>query len=272
MAGMSDILEKILAVKRNEIDAAQERISMGDLQKQAAGMPRCRNFYQVVSKKNPRGLNVIAEIKKASPSAGLIRTDFDPVKLAQLYAELGADAISVLTDESFFQGHLDYLRQVKAAVELPVLRKDFIIDPYQVYEARAAGADAILLIAEALEPGKLMDLLILAQELTLSVLLEVHEMESLLQLRSLVGFPLGHYTLLGINNRNLKTMQTDLGNSLRLAELVDNKHELVSESGIKTRTDVERLMAAGFGGILIGETLMRADDIAAKFNELFATS
>ncbi len=266
---MSDILEKILKVKRDEVAAAKSRIPLATLQLQAKDGPRCRNFYQAVSKKNPRGINVIAEIKKASPSAGLIRPDFDPVRLAQTYADLGADALSVLTDESFFQGHLDFLRQVKAAVSLPVLRKDFIIDSYQVYEARAAGADAILLIAEALEPGKLMDLLILAQELTLSVLLEVHEMESLLQLRSLAGFPLGHYTLLGINNRNLKTMQTDLNHSLRLAEFVDNKQELVSESGIKTRRDVQKLIIAGFGGVLIGETLMRSDDIAAKFNELF---
>jgi len=266
---MSDILERILKVKQEEVAAARRRIPVETLKERIAALPRCRNFYQAVSKDSRRGLNVIAEIKKASPSAGLIRADFDPVALARQYEALGADAVSVLTDEPFFQGRLDYLTAVKRAVSLPVLRKDFIIDAYQVYEARAAGADAVLLIAEILDPARLMDLLILAHELTLSVLLEVHTLESLLQLRSLVGFPQQHYTLLGINNRNLKTMTTDVSHSLRLAEFVENKRELVSESGIRTRHDVERLIRAGFYGVLIGETLMQADDLAGKFRELF---
>ena len=266
---MSEILKKIITVKQSEVADAQSRVTLSELKKQVADLPRFRNFYRAITKENPRGINVIAEIKRASPSAGLIREDFDPVRLADLYQRCGADAISVLTDKSFFQGSLDYIGQVKTASDLPVLRKDFIIDPYQVYEARAAGADAILLIAEALNVGRLSDLMILAHSLTLSVLLEVHEIDSLLRIRSMIGFPQEHYTLLGINNRNLKTMQVDPGNSLRLRELVDREKGLVSESGINRRDQVEALIRAGFDGILMGETLMRSHDIAKTFVELF---
>jgi len=266
---MTEILTSILKTKKTQIARAKEQIPTSALEDKIKSLEKCRNFYRALTQTNKRRINVIAEIKRASPSAGLIRTDFDPVQLARIYAQAGADAISVLTDEEFFQGKLEYLSQVKQAVSLPVLRKDFIIDPYQVYEARAAGADAILLIAEALEPALLMDLLILANSLTLTVLLEVHEMDSLLQIRSLIGFPQGGYSLLGINNRNLKTMQVDLNTSLRLGEFVENKRELVSESGIKQRSDVEKLIQAGFNSVLIGETLMASDDIAAKFAKLF---
>lgn len=266
---MADILDKILAAKKAEVAAAGEKVSLAELRERVAGLAKCRNFYRALTEPNPRGINVIAEIKKASPSAGLIRPDFDPAALAKIYAAAGASAISVLTDKQFFQGRLEYIAQVKEAADLPVLRKDFIIDPYQIYEARAAGADAILLIAEALPPGSVMDLMILANSLTMTVLLEVHELDSLLAMRSLVGFPQACYSLLGINNRNLKTMQVDLNTSIRLSKFVENKRELVSESGIKQRTDVERLTQAGFGGVLIGETLMRQPDIAAKFAELF---
>jgi indole-3-glycerol phosphate synthase len=266
---IAKVLAEIVATKRVEIAAAKERIPRAELQKNIRDLPKCRNFYRTLTRPHPRGVNVIAELKRASPSAGLIRPDFEPSRLAQEYEQAGADAISVLTDEQYFQGKLDYIRQVKKVVSLPVLRKDFIIDPYQVYESRTAGADAILLIAEALKPAEILDLLILANSLTLTVLLEVHEMESLLQYRSLVGFPQERYSLLGINNRDLKTMTVDLNTSLRLGDLVENKTELVSESGIKERRDVERLIAAGFHGILIGETLMRSENIDAKFTELF---
>ena len=266
---MSNILDRILHVKRQEIAAALEHTPLSKLQKTVAQLPKCRNFYQAITQPNPRGINVIAEIKRASPSAGLIRPDFDPVQLAQTYQKCGADALSVLTDEPFFQGKLEYLNQAKQATDLPILRKDFIIDPYQLYQARAAGADAILLIAEALEPAQLMDLMILANSLTLTVLLEVHELDCLLQVRSLIGFPQARYSLIGINNRNLKTLEVDLNTSLRLSEFIENKRELVSESGIRQRADVERLMEAGFNAILIGETLMRSPDITACFGELF---
>ena len=267
---MANILNQIIADKRVEVAAQKERRPLELVKDAAAGMKKCRNFYTAVTKKHPRGLNVIAEVKKASPSAGLIRADFDPVAIAKTYEQCGADAISVLTDEKYFQGKLEYLTAVKKAVGIPVLRKDFIIDPYQVYEARAAGADAVLLIAEALTPADLMDLLILANELTLTALIEVHNADSLLNVRSLIGFPQKHYSVLGVNNRDLTTMQVDINNTGRLADLVDHRNELIAESGIKTRQDVEKLIGVGVGGVLIGQTLCESESIEGKFNELFA--
>ncbi len=266
---MDTILDMILADTRQVVAQRKTEISIEAMKEKSLGLPKCRNLYHAVTKPNPRGLNVIAEIKKASPSAGLIRDDFDPVQIARTYEACGADAISVLTDEKYFQGRLDYLTAVKKAVKVPVLRKDFIVDPYQVYEARAAGADAILLIAEALTPSMLMDLLILANELTLTALIEVHDADSLLQVRSLIGFPQKHYSVLGINNRDLRTMQVDIRTTGRLAELVEQRRELIAESGIRTRRDVEKLIRLGIGGVLIGQTLCAAPDIAEKFNELF---
>ncbi|MHC5083673.1 MAG: indole-3-glycerol phosphate synthase TrpC [Planctomycetota bacterium] len=266
---MANILDQIIADKRLEVAAQKERRPLELVKDAAAGLAKCRNFYQAVTKKNAFGLNVIAEVKKASPSAGLIRADFDPVQIATTYERCGASAISVLTDEKYFQGKLEYLTAVKEAVSIPVLRKDFIVDPYQIYEARAAGADAILLIAEALEPATLMDLLILANELTLTALIEVHGADSLLQMRSLVGFPQKNYSVLGVNNRDLTTMTVDINNTGRLAELVDNRNELIAESGIKTRGDVEKLIHVGVGGVLIGQTLCESESIEDKFNELF---
>jgi indole-3-glycerol phosphate synthase len=266
---MSEILSKILAEKKKQVAAAQHKTPLDEVKARLKDMPKCRNFYRALTKINPRHVNVIAEIKRASPSAGRIREDFDPAAIARTYHACGADAVSVLTEEHFFQGRLDFIGQVRRAVPLPILRKDFIIDPYQIYEARAAGADAVLLIAEALNPSLLMDMMILANALTLTVLLEVHEMDSLLQVRSMIGFPQEHYSLLGINNRNLKTMEVDLNNSLRMIDFVDNKNGLISESGIRSRRHVEQLIRAGFQGILIGEELMRSRDIAARYEELF---
>lgn len=266
---MANILEKIIADKREEIELGQSRRSLEELKAQAVSMPRCRNFYKAVTKHNSRGINVIAEVKKVSPSAGIIREEFDAVAIARIYERCGADAISVLTDEKYFQGRLEYVQQIKEAVELPVLRKDFIIDPWQVYESRVAGADAILLIAEAVKPGELMDLMIMAAELTLTVLLEVHEADTLLTVRSLIGFPRKGYSVLGINNRNLITMEVDLNTTCRLAELVENKSELVAESGIKRRGDVEKLKSVGVRAVLVGEVLCGSADIEEKFEELF---
>lgn len=232
-------------------------------------MPRCRNFYRAVTKPNARGINVIAEVKKASPSAGLIREDFDPVAIAQAYEECGADAVSVLTDEKYFQGQLRYVEQIKQAVDLPILRKDFIIDIWQVYESRAAGADAILLIAETLKPGELMDMMIAAAELTLTVLLEVHQADTLLRVRSLIGFPKKGYSVLGINNRDLSTMEVDLNTTSRLSTLLDNKNELVAESGVKSRADVEKLIDIGIRAVLVGQTLCGHKNIGERFAELF---
>ncbi|MHC4573248.1 MAG: indole-3-glycerol phosphate synthase TrpC [Planctomycetota bacterium] len=266
---MANILDKIIADKRAEVESRQSQKSLEQLKEEVAGMRRCRNFYKAVTKPNARGLNVIAEVKKASPSAGLIREDFDPVAIARTYQECGADAISVLTDEKYFQGRLEYMNQIKQAVGLPILRKDFIVDTWQVYESRAAGADAILLIAEALKPGRLMDLMIAAAELTLTVLLEVHRADTLLAVRSLIGFPKKGYSVLGINNRNLSTMEVDLNTTSRLAELLENKRELVAESGVKTRADVEKLKDIGVRAVLIGQTLCENPNIEEKFAELF---
>jgi indole-3-glycerol phosphate synthase len=266
---LAHILDKIIADKRDEVRRRQAETPLESLKERVADLPRCRNFYKAVTKPNRRGLNVIAEVKKASPSAGLIRPDFDPVTIATTYETCGADAISALTDEKYFQGKLEYLAQIKQAVALPVLRKDFIVDLWQVYEARAAGADAILLIADALKPGELMDLMIAAAELTLTVLLEVHEADTLMAVRSLVGFPEKGYSVLGINNRDLTTMTVDINTTGRLKGLLDDDLPVVTESGVKTRADVEALIAVGVRAVLIGQTLCEHPDISAKFAELF---
>lgn len=263
-----NILTKILEHKKLEVAKRQQLVSLEDLQQQIQSLERPRNFFKAVTKAPTRTINLIAEIKRSSPSAGLICKDFDPPAIARQFYQGGADAISVLTDEKFFGGSLDYIKQVKATVPLPVMRKDFIIDPYQLYESRAAGADAVLLIAEALAGGLLMDMLILAGRLNLSVLLEVHKAESILQCRSLVGFPTLGYTVLGINNRNLETFEVDIGQSTRLASILDNQPGLVSESGIKSRADIEKLKEAGCSAVLIGQTLMEAPNIGAKIEEL----
>jgi indole-3-glycerol phosphate synthase len=266
---LASVLDKIIADKRAELEHRRSQKGLEQLKEEVRGMPRCRNFYKAVTRPNARGINVIAEVKKASPSAGLIRQDFDPVEIAKTYQECGADAISVLTDEKYFQGRLEYIDQIKQVVDLPILRKDFIIDIWQVYESRAAGADAILLIAEALKPADLMDLMIAAAELTLTVLLEVHQADTLLAVRSLIGFPKKGYSVLGINNRNLATMEVDINTTGRLAGLLDDTDELVAESGIKTRTHVEKLKDVGVRAVLIGQTLCQSPDIEQKFTELF---
>jgi len=267
---MPTILEQIIETKKQEIAERSAKVSVAELKDRIAASPRPRNFFHAVTHKGNKPVNLIAEVKKASPSAGIIRADFDPVAIAKIYEANGADALSVLTDEKYFQGHLDYLQQVRAAVALPVLRKDFIVDPYQVYESRAAGADAILLIAECLETSQMIDLQILATEMNLTVLIEVHDLDNLMRVRDhVIGFPHKSYSLLGINNRDLRTFKTDLGNTLRMAELVEDRNVLVSESGINTYADIKRLADAGVQAVLVGESLMRADDIGAKIKLLF---
>ncbi len=263
-----NILQEIVQTKRKEVAQARAAVPLEALKAQSADMPRCRNFYAALIAKPRRAANLIAEVKKASPSAGVIRPDFDPVAIARTYAAGGATALSVLTDEHYFQGHLSYVQLVKDAVELPILRKDFLVDAYQVYQSRVAGADAILLIAACLKPAELMDLIILGSSLGLSCLVEVHDADELMQVRSLVGFPRGGYVLLGINNRDLRTFQTDLATTLRLADMVDDRRVLVSESGIHTGQDVQRLRRSGVQSILVGESLMRSDDITAQMTEL----
>ncbi|MFW6133784.1 MAG: indole-3-glycerol phosphate synthase TrpC [Planctomycetota bacterium] len=261
------ILDTILETKREEV-ARLRRRGQQDLRRRAGDAPPARNFYAAVAKRPRRALNLIAEIKRASPSAGVIREDFRPVDIARQYEDAGADAISVLTDERYFQGRLDYLTDVRQAVSLPVLRKDFLIDPVQVYQSRAAGADAILLIAAALPTGMLADLMILAAELQMTSLVEVHGADELLKIRSMIGFPHRRRGLLGINNRDLATFNVDVGTTLRLAELAEEAAPIVSESGIRTREDVAALRRAGVSGVLVGETFMRSDDIAAEIDAL----
>ena len=264
---MPNLLDRIVEHKREEVDRAKAAVPLEEMRRRAAATVRPRNFFQAVTRRGSR-MNVIAEVKRASPSAGVIREDFDPVAIARAYADAGAAAISCLTDAHFFQGSLDYIARIKDAVSLPVLRKDFIIDAWQVYEARAAGADAVLLIAECLNEAEIVDLLILATELKLTVLLEAHEMENLLKVRPHVGFPHRRYCLLGINNRDLGTMTTDLGHTLRLIDMVEDPKILVSESGIRTHDDIQRLWKAGVGAVLVGEHLMREPDPGQALREL----
>ena len=274
-----NILDQIIADKKIEVEHRRKERPLEELKEQLPLLDRCRNFYKAVTKRNERGINVIAERKKASPSAGVICRDFAPVTIAKTYEKCGADAISILTDERYFQGKLEYIEQVKHAVDLPVLRKDFIIDVWQVYESRIAGADAILLIAEALRPGDLIDLMIAAADLTLTVLLEVHDADTLLAVRSMIGFPRKGYSVLGINNRDLTTMKVDLNTTIRLAELArcdavasrqaGSINGLVAESGIKTKADVEKMKKAGVTAVLVGQVLCENENIAEKFKELF---
>lgn len=267
---MSTILHEIVEHKRVEVARAEQREPLDDLKRRALDTPNPRNFFTALTRPKDT-LRVIAEVKKASPSAGVIREDFDPVAIARAYEENGAAAISCLTDEKYFQGKLDYLTAIKQAVQLPVLRKDFIIDPYQVVEARAAGADAVLLIAECLTEPLLIDLLIMATELKLSTLVEVHDLESLIQVRHHIGFPKAQYTLLGINNRNLKTMTTDLAHTTDVLHEVPDKSILVSESGIKTHDDVQHLANHGVHRVLVGEHLMRQPDPGKALADLIGS-
>ena len=264
---MQDVLTEIVNHKRAELAEAVARRPLAEVRAAALDTAPPRNFFAAVTRPK-QTLRVIAEIKRASPSAGVIREDFDPVTLAMAYAEHGAAAISCLTDEKYFQGSLGFIAKIKSAVPLPVLRKDFILDPYQVYEARAAGADAILLIAECLGEAQLIDLLILATELKLTSLIEVHDYESLIQVKSHVGFPHPGYQLLGINNRDLKTMTTDVSHTLDLLPEVPDRDILVSESGIRTHDDIRRLADEGVHRVLVGEHLMRQRDVGAALQRL----
>lgn len=254
------ILEKIVAAKRIEVEHAKQRTPESELRDQLAAAPQTRDFFQALAK--PGSIRLIAEVKKASPSAGLIRGDFDPVAIAQTYESHGASCISVLTDEQFFQGHLDYLRKVRANVELPVLRKDFIIDSYQLVEARATGADAVLLIAECLDDCALRKLHNEAVELDLTPLVELYEPDNLSRVLDAGA------SLIGVNNRNLHTFEVDLHHTLRIKESVPEECVLVGESGIKNRADVELLEQAGVDAILVGESLMRQPDIGTAVDQL----
>ena len=257
---MPTILDQIVATKRTEIDRAKAIRSEATVRADAERTSQPRNFFSVLATPGP--IKLIAEVKKASPSKGLIRADFDPVAIAKIYERHGATCLSVLTDEQYFQGHLDNLRQVRAAVEIPVLRKDFILDVYQLYEARAAGADAVLLIAECLDDCQLRSLHNEAVALGLTPLVELYEPENLQRV-----FDAGA-TLIGVNNRDLRTFEVDLDHTLRMRDKIPDQCVLVAESGIRTQADVLRLQAAGVDAILVGESLMASPDIGAAVDAL----
>lgn len=262
---MNDILEQILAVKADEVARARQLRSEAELRREAESRQDVRGFAAALETAIESGrAGVIAEIKKASPSKGIIREDFDPAAIAGSYAAGGAACLSVLTDIKFFQGSHNYLRQARAACSLPVLRKDFVVDSYQVMEARAMGADCVLLIVAALKPAQLRDLEALAIDLGMDVLVEVHdaaELDVALEMKS---------PLLGINNRNLRTFETSLQNTIDLLPRIPQGKLVVTESGIATREDVQRMRSHNVNAFLIGETFMRAADPGQELARLFA--
>ncbi len=257
---MPTILDEIVDAKRREIERAKAETPERILHKRLADAPPPRDFFAALAPPGP--IRLIAEVKKASPSAGVIRADFDPVEIAKIYQRHGASCISVLTDRPYFQGNLEHLRQVRAAVDLPVLRKDFVIDTYQVVEARAAGADAVLLIAECLDDPSLKTLHDAIVELGMTPLVELFEPVNLPRVLH-VGA-----RLVGINNRDLHTFTTNLEHTLQLRQRIPREHLVVAESGIRTREDVERLQSAGVSVMLVGETLMAAPNIGPAVDEL----
>jgi indole-3-glycerol phosphate synthase len=260
---LSTILDEILEQKRREVAAARERVSFNVLESRLASSPPVRGFLAALLAANRPGL--IAEVKKASPSAGLIRPDFDPVTIARHYEVAGATCLSVLTDEHFFQGHLNYLRDIRQIVRIPVMRKEFIIDRYQIAEARVAGADCVLLIAECLDDVQLHDLYGYARSLGMDVLIELYDLENVPRVLA-TGTK-----LLGINNRDLRTFVTSLEHTFTVKKLVPDDVLLVSESGIGTHADILRLRSEGIGAVLVGESLMRQSDIGVAVRTLMGT-
>ncbi|HEX4413697.1 MAG TPA: indole-3-glycerol phosphate synthase TrpC [Lacipirellulaceae bacterium] len=261
---MPTILDKIVATKRSEIERAKTALPEREVTARIVDAPPVRNFFAALAAGPP--VKLIAEVKKASPSVGVIRNDFDPVAIAKTYQAHGASCVSVLTDESYFQGRLDYLRAVREAISLPILRKDFVLDTYQVLEARAAGADAVLLIAECLDDCNLRKLFNAICDAGMTPLVELYEPENLQRV-----FDAGA-TLIGINNRNLHTFEVDLEHTIRMRQRVPDECVLVGESGIRTHADVERLQSAGVDAILVGESLMRQPDIGAAVDQLLGHS
>lgn len=258
------ILDDINRHKIAEVAESKRRTPLDTLKERIPKIPAAKSFSAAL--RSGANIRIIAEIKKASPSLGVIRKDFHPVEIARIYEAGGAAAISVLTDEKFFQGSLTYLTEVKRTVGLPALRKDFIIDPYQIYEARAAGADAILLIAAMLSGNEIQDYLALSGELGMECLVEVHSEEELKNVLQTSAH------IIGVNNRDLATFVTDMTTTLRLRQMIPDGKIVVSESGIKTRGDVETLLKAGVGALLVGEILMKSQDISAKLRELLGLS
>ena len=263
---MTDILNRILARKAEEVAERRSKVPLAELSARIADLPDTRGFAAAIEAKIEAGLPaVIAEVKKASPSKGVIRPDFDPAAIAKSYEKGGAACLSVLTDSDFFQGSEAFLQQAREACTLPVLRKDFIIDPYQVHEARAIGADCVLLIVAALDDDVLLQLSLQAAELDLDVLCEVHDED---ELERALALPV---PLIGVNNRNLRNFETSLETSLALQERMEYDRVLVAESGIRTPEDVARLREGGIHAFLVGEAFMRAEDPGSELRRLFGT-
>jgi len=256
------VLDDIIAHKRSELSRRRAGRAAGELEAECRRLPPARDLEAALRPRGPQRVSLIAEVKRASPSHGVLKADLDPVSQARAYARAGAAAISVLTDEKYFRGSLDDLVAVRAAVGVPVLRKEFILDEYQLWESRSAGADAVLLIVAALDREALGDLLHAAKGIGLGTLVEVHTAEELERALGL-GAP-----VVGVNNRDLQTLQTSLAPSLSLLPLIPSGPVAVSESGIMTGADVERVVAAGAHGVLVGEGLVRATDVEAKVREL----
>ena len=261
---MSDILKKIVAVKHEEIALASQKKSLAMVRADAESRVLTRDFVGAIQHKVQQGqAAVIAEIKKASPSKGVLRADFIPADIAQSYAEHGAACLSVLTDAQFFQGSVDYLKQARASCDLPVLRKDFMVDAYQVYEARAMGADCILLIAACLDDAQMKDLEAIARGLDMAVLVEVHDAEELNRALKLKT------PLVGINNRNLRTFEVSLDTTIGMLKDVPSDRILITESGILTPEDVQKMREAKVNAFLVGEAFMRAPDPGQALADLF---
>jgi indole-3-glycerol phosphate synthase len=263
---VTTILDKIVATKRDEIARAKAAVPIERLRDSLAGAPSVRDFFAPLAAGPGGEIRLIAEVKKASPSQGIIRSDFDPVAIARSYEAAGAACLSVLTDKTYFQGSLDDLRQVRAAVKIPILRKDFILDTHQLVEARAAGADAVLLIAECLDDCHLRKLHNEAIELGLAPLVEFYDPQNLPRVLAAGA------QLIGVNNRDLRTFAVDLGHAIRLRDQIPLDCVLVAESGIHTRADALRLQEAGVDAMLVGESLMREANIAAAVKRLLGRS
>ncbi|MEM5440318.1 indole-3-glycerol phosphate synthase TrpC [Paraburkholderia diazotrophica] len=260
---MSDILDRIIDVKREEVRIAQQSAPLEELRLQASAHD-LRDFVGAIRAKHETGLAaVISEVKKASPSKGVLREHFVPADIARSYAKHGAACLSVLTDAQFFQGSAQYLEEARAACALPVLRKDFIVDPYQILEARAMGADAILLIVAALETSQMQDLEAYAHSLGLAVLVEVHDKNELIEALTLKT------PLIGVNNRNLRTFETSIETTLGLLDMIPKDRIVVTESGILSRVDVERMRAMDVNTFLVGEAFMRAEEPGAELARMF---
>ncbi|MCM3126567.1 MULTISPECIES: indole-3-glycerol phosphate synthase TrpC [unclassified Paenibacillus] len=256
-------LDRIVATKKEEVAALSSLFNRTEAEKTIAALPATRGFEKALSKEHVRGMGLIAEVKKASPSKGLIRSDFDPVDIAKAYENAGADCMSVLTDVNYFQGKPEYLTEISRQVRVPLLRKDFIIDEIQIAEARIIGADAVLLIASILSSAQLSRYISYAKDLGLDALVEVHDKEELLSV-----LDIGSASLIGINNRNLRTFETRLETTAELAGLVPEYVTLISESGIRTPQDVDYVKQAGAKGILVGEQFMRQDNVSQAVLEL----